>query len=101
MMSYKGGLERPDCLAVLGRVNTNDGIGDERKMNEEHEHAIQFVESGEDTAKALKSTKQPFDLVALLVHRLVIVPRSQAITFGRHDGKHFKFQYQLARFITS
>jgi type I restriction enzyme S subunit len=38
---------------LLGRVNTNECIGDQREMNEEHENAIQFVESGEDTAKAL------------------------------------------------
>ena len=42
-----------DGKFVLGRVNTNECIGDQREMNEEHENAIQFVESGEDTAKAL------------------------------------------------
>jgi len=82
-----------------GRVNTNDSIGDQCEMNEEHEDAIQFVESGEDPSKALQPTKQPFDLVAFFVHLLAIFPGTQAIGFGWYDGKHFKRQYQLARFI--
>jgi len=68
-------------------------------MNEKHEHAIQFVESGEDPLKALLLTNQPFDLVAFFVHLLAIFPDTQAIAFRRHDWKHFKRQYQLARFI--
>jgi hypothetical protein len=68
-------------------------------VNEEHENAIQFVESGEDSSKALQPTKQPFDLVAFFVHLLAIFPGTPAIAFGWYDGKHFKRQYQLAHFI--
>jgi hypothetical protein len=68
-------------------------------MNREHENAIQFIESGEVVEEAFQSPKQPFNLVTLLVHLLVIVPPTQAIAFRRYDRKHLKFQYQLTRFI--
>ena len=84
---------------VLGRVNTNYGIGDWREVNEENENNIQFIESGKDSTQALQPTKQPLYLVALLVHFLVVFPRFQPIAFGRHDRKHLKRQNQLARFI--
>jgi hypothetical protein len=62
-------------------------------MNEEHENAIQFVESGEDSSKALQPTKQPFDLVAFFLQLLAIFPDTQAIVFRRQDWLHFKNQF--------
>lgn len=68
-------------------------------MNNVHENAIELIESGEDVAKALQSTKQSFDLMELFVHILVVLPNTHAVTFWRYDGKYFKFQYQFARLI--
>ena len=52
---------------VLGPVNTNQRIHDKSKVDEEQEHNIQFIESGEDTAKALEAAKQSLYLISLLV----------------------------------
>ena len=51
----------------LGPVNTNQRIHDKRKVDEEQENNIQFIESGEDTTKPLEAAKQSLDLIAFLV----------------------------------
>ncbi len=41
-------------------------IGDEREVDEGHEHDIEFLESRKDAAKPFESTEQAFDLVAFV-----------------------------------
>ncbi len=86
-------------LISYGLLTLLSASGVQCEMNEEHENSIEFVESGEDTAKALQAAKQQFNLVALLVDLLSVFPNAQAIALGRYDGKHLQFQHQLPRFI--
>jgi hypothetical protein len=43
-------------------------------MNEEEEYSIQFIEPGEDTAKALEAAKQSLDFISFFVWLFVIFP---------------------------
>ena len=86
-------------VGFLGPVNTNQRIRDERKVDEEHENNIQFIESREDTAKSFQSTKQPFYFISFLIHLFIVFPRCQSIRFRRNNRNHFKLQYQLQRLI--
>jgi len=52
---------------LLGPVNTNQRIHNKRKVNEEEENNIQFIEPREDTTKALEAAKQPLYLISFFV----------------------------------
>ncbi len=56
-------------------LTLNNDISDKRETNKENKTAPRFIESGEDTAKALQTSKQPCGLLALPVHFPVISPR--------------------------
>lgn len=68
-------------------------------MNEECEYHIQFVETGENPAKALESSKQPFHLVSLFVQLPVVFPWRHPIALGRHHRLHAQIKYQLTCFV--
>lgn len=74
-------------------------IGDECEVDEDDEHEIKFLEPREDAAKALESAKQPFDLIAPLVHGAVVLPRCDPNLLGRHNRDEPKIERQLPCFI--
>ena len=73
---------------------------DKGEGQEAEEEDIEFLESGEDSAEALQPSKQPLDLIALLVKRTIVLPRLYAVGLGRNDGDHAKAEHQLSGFVT-
>ena len=61
-------------------------IDDECKGDDADEHDVELVIASKHPAKALEAAKEPFDLVAPLVQRFVILPRVKALLAWRHDG---------------
>jgi Group II intron, maturase-specific domain len=74
-------------------------FGDEREVDEGHEHDIKFLEPREDAAKTFESAEQPFDLIAPLVHGAVVFPRRDTIFLGRNKGDEAKIERQLPRLV--
>ncbi len=68
-------------------------------MDKSPEHHIEFLESGEDAAKAFEAAEQPLDLVAPPVQGAVIVPSGDAVLLGRHDRDEAEGQGQLPGFV--
>lgn len=60
-------------------------IDDERKGDDADEHHIELVIAGEYPAKALEAAKEPLDLVAPLVKRLVVLPGVKALLARWND----------------
>jgi len=75
-------------------------IGDEREVDEGHEHDIEFFEAREDAAKAFEAAEQPLDLIAPLVHGAVVFPRCNSILLGWNHGNEAKIKRQLPCLIT-
>jgi hypothetical protein len=72
---------------------------DEGEGEEAEEEDIEFLESGEDSAEALQSSKQPLDLIALLVKRTIVLPRLDAVGLGWNDRDHAEAEHQLSGFV--
>ena len=87
-------------MFVLGRVNTNECICDQCKMDKEGEHHIKLVEAREDPAESLEAAEQPLDFIAFFVQATVIVPRLSSVTFRGHYRGHPKISHQLTRFVS-
>ena len=51
-------------------------IADECEQDEAEEQRIKFLEVGEDSSEALRSSELAIDFVASLVHFLVVFPRT-------------------------
>ncbi|MBI2817199.1 MAG: hypothetical protein HYX72_09695 [Acidobacteria bacterium] len=68
-------------------------------MKESEEDDVEFIEAGEDAAEAFESAEEPFDLVALAVHSLIVLPRLQAIAFGRNYWEEAEVQSQLESLV--
>lgn len=83
----------------LGRVNTNERIGDKRKIDEKGEHHIKFVEPREDPTEPLQPPKKPLDFIPLLVQFPVVFPGLSPITFRRNHGDTVQLAHQLTRLI--
>jgi hypothetical protein len=50
-------------------------------------------EAREDSAEALESPKEPFDLIAFLVEGAIVLPRFDAVGLGRDDGNHAEAEH--------
>lgn len=59
----------------------------------------EFIEAGEDAAKAFESTEEPLDLVAFAIHGLIVLPGLQAIAFRGNHREEAEVQSQLERFV--
>lgn len=62
----------------------SESFDDESEVEEADEEHIKFLEARKDPAKALEAPEQPLDLVALLLECAVVLPRFDAIGFGRN-----------------
>jgi len=74
-------------------------IGDEREVDKGHEHDIELLEPREDSAETFESTEQPFDLIAPLVHDLVVLPRRDSILFGWYHRDETKVECELPSLV--
>jgi hypothetical protein len=81
---------------VLTLSERLDNQGKGEKAQEEN---IELFEAGENAAEALESSEKAFDLVALAVHRAVILPGIETIAFGGNDRNIAEIQLQLKSFI--
>ncbi len=52
---------------------------DEGEVEEAEEEDIEFLEAGEDSAKAFESPEEPLDFIALLVEGAVVFPGLDAV----------------------
>jgi hypothetical protein len=68
-------------------------------MDKGQEHHIEFLETGEDPAKALESAKEALDLVTAAVQGTVVLPGDEAIPFGRNDGEVANIKGLWAGFV--
>ena len=92
-------LDKTQPFCLLGRVNTNERICDQRKVDKEGEHHIKLVEAREDPTESLETAEQPLDFIAFFVQATVIVPGLSSVTFRRHHRGHPKISHQLPRFV--
>ena len=56
---------------------------------------VEFLEAREDTAEAFESAEEMFDLVALLVNGMIVVPGMQAVGLRRNQRNHSQVEHQL------
>lgn len=67
------------------------GINNKIKVDKSQKDNIKFIIAGKNSAKSFETAKEPFDLIALFVQLLIIVPRIFAIAFwwnDRYIAKH-------------
>lgn len=74
-------------------------IRDEREVDKSDKHDVELFEPREDAAKALEPAKQPFDLVAPLVHGAVVCPRRGPVLLGWHHGDQAEVKRQLPSLV--
>ena len=67
-------------------LTLSEGFDYESEAEKRKEHAIEFLEAGEDAAVTLEAAEETLDFIAFLVERPVIVPGLNAIGFGRDYG---------------
>ncbi len=73
---------------------------DEGEVEEAEEEDIEFLEAGEDSAKAFESPEEPLDFIALLVEGAVVFPGLDAVGLWRNDRDHAQAEHQLPGFVT-
>ena len=69
-------------------------------MDKRGKHRVELLEVGEDAAKSLQATEQPFDLVAAPVDRLAVVTVGDSVRPGRHHRSEAQVKGQLVRLVT-
>ena len=72
---------------------------DEGEVEEAEEEDIEFLEAGEDSAKAFEPSEEPLDLVALFVECAVVLPRFNAVGLGWNHRDHAQTEHQLSGFV--
>jgi len=71
-------LYPPDFNLTRDSVLTlSEGFDYESEAEKRKEHAIEFLEAGEDAAVTLEATEETLDFIAFLIERAVIAPRAQ------------------------
>ena len=68
-------------------------------MRGTEEEGVELLEAREDTAETFEPAEQTFDLVALFVNGLIVVPGMQPIGLRRHYRNHARIEHQLPDFI--
>ena len=68
-------------------------------MNKCDKHHVEFLKTRKDAPKALEPAKQALNFVTTSVHRTIIFPSVNSITFGRNYRHKAKLQRQLTRLI--
>jgi hypothetical protein len=80
-------------------LTLSEGFDDESEAEKRKEHAIEFLEAGEDAAVTLEATEEALDFIAFLIERPVIAPGLNAIGFGRDYGNHVQLEHELTCFV--
>src|SRR5262249_4546797 len=75
------------------------GLDDECECEEPKEKRVEFLEAREDTTEAFESAEETFDLVALLVNGMIVVPGMQAVGLRRNHRNHAQVEHQLPGFV--
>ena len=81
---------------VLRRVHATQCIEDKNEQDEAEEHDIKLPEPGEDTAESLQLPEQYLNIIAPLVHFLVIFPRINPVPAWGNHGLEPQIQCRLA-----
>ena len=68
-------------------------------MDKGQKDSVEFIIAGENAAKTFDAAKKPFNLIALFVQLLIIVPRIFAIAFRRNYGYIAKLHSQSSGLI--
>jgi hypothetical protein len=87
-------LTRNDGVLTLSECFDNESEAEKRK-----EHAIEFLEAGEDATVTLEAAEETLDFIAFLVERPVIAPGLNAIGFGWDYGNHVQREHDLTGFV--
>ena len=74
-------------------------LDDEGETQKRHEHAVELVESAEDSAKALEATEQSLDLVAPTIPGFAEGPRLNAGRKRGNDRLEADVEHPLAGFV--
>lgn len=56
---------------------------------------VEFLEAREDTTEAFESAEETFDLVALLVNGMIVVPGMQAVGLRGNHRNRSQLEHQL------
>jgi hypothetical protein len=80
-------------------LTRSECIDDQDEVDKGEEDDIAPFESGEDAAEAFPSAEQPFHFVAFPVKLAVVLPRGEAVGFGRNHWNHAQIEHHLPRFI--
>ena len=67
-------------------------------MRGTQEEGVELLEAREDTAETFEPVEQTFDLVALFVDGVIVVPGMQPIGLPRHYRNHARIEHQLPGF---
>jgi hypothetical protein len=73
----------------------SESFDDKCEVEEADEEYVELLEPGEDSAEALESSEQPFDLVAFLVESTVVSPGFDAVGLWRNHRNHPQIEHQL------
>ncbi len=65
-------------------------------MNEEDEYNLQFVEPRDYSAKTLKPSKQPFDVISLRVQLAAVLPDRKPVAFRRNHRFPTQVEHKLS-----
>ena len=57
--------------------------------------SVEFLETREDTTEALESAEETFDLVALLVNGMIVVPGMHAVGLRGNHRNHSQVEHQV------
>jgi hypothetical protein len=60
---------------------------------------VEFLEAGEDSAKAFEPTEQALDFVAATIHNTIIFPGSYPVALRGNDGRMTQIKRPLPGFI--
>ena len=90
---------RAEFNIQLGVLTLTQRINDECEDDESEKDHVELLETREDAAESLQSTKQSLDFVAPLVHLAVVLPGFDPRTQRRHHWLIPQRQCQLAGLV--
>jgi hypothetical protein len=75
-------------------LTLSERFDDESEAEESEEHAVLFLEAGEDAAVTLEAAEEALDFIAFLVEGPVVTSGINAIGFRRDYGNHLQREHQ-------